>query len=102
MYLSHFPIKLEHRPGKTMILSDALSRRADQEEHKVAKQHMTMLNADLFERLADVTPERVIDTADIDKFHPEIAARLNTFLNGMTDKDWTIQKIEDIPILLFL
>src|ERR1700688_1722992 len=25
MYLSRFPIKLEHRPGKTMILSDALS-----------------------------------------------------------------------------
>ena len=84
-----------------MILSYALSRRADQEEHKVAKRHMTMLNADLFVRLADVTPERVIDTADIDEFHPEIAARLNAFLNGTTDKDWTIQQIEDIPTLFY-
>src|ERR1700688_223580 len=101
MYLSRFPIKLEHRPGKTMILSDALSRRADLEEHKVAKQHMTMLNADLFVRLADVTPEQLIDTTEKDECHPEIAAGLNAFLNGKTDKDWTVQQIEDIPTLFY-
>ena len=84
-----------------MILSDALSRRADQEEHKVAKQHMTMLDADLFVRLADVTLENSIDTAEKDEFHPEIAARLNEFLNGNTDKDWTIQQIEDTPTLFY-
>jgi hypothetical protein len=41
MYISRFPINLEHQPDKTMILSDILSRRADQEEQGHKSTHDT-------------------------------------------------------------
>src|ERR1700691_3003516 len=101
MYLSRFPIKLEHRPGKTMILSDALSRRADQEEQKVSTQHLILLPHDLFIKLVDVTIGDRINDITKDEFHPEIADRLSAFLNGEADKDWTIEIQDNTPTLFY-
>ena len=94
MYLSRFPLKLEHRPGKTMILSDALSRRADQEENKVKNQNMTLLPHDLFVNLLDT---KLVTT----EYDPLAKERLTDLQNGRNHKDWSATQYGNYNVLFY-
>jgi hypothetical protein len=84
LFLSQFPLKLVHKPGKTMILSDALSRRADAEELKEK------------DRTATLLPSHLLDGA-IEGVMQEIQAYLSIYcLSDPTE--W----IESIPLLEFV
>ena len=90
MYLSNFPLKLEHRPGKTMVLSDALSRRADQEEQKTENNHMTLLPRNLFVNLLNMEINSVLFGTETERYEPETAARLKNLLEGKDEKNWEL------------
>jgi len=100
MYLSNFPLKLEHRPGTMMIISDALSRRADSEEQKHRNHNITLLGEELFLNLLEKEFASSIKTLD-HKRDPGITERMTNLLDGQDIPDWTIHQSNGTNILFY-
>jgi hypothetical protein len=103
LFLSQFPLRLIHKPGKTMILSDALSRRADAEELKEKDRTKTLLPDHLFVNLLDTEFPNLlvkINTSDYDKSVLE-RLRFLTEEPDAEDPDWTITTTNKRPIIFY-
>jgi transposase InsO family protein len=100
--VSQYKLQLVHRPGKQMIQSDALSRRADAEESKVEKRMQTLLPPDLFIRIIETEIDKVLSKAEQLEYDPGPLQHLNELLQEGTtnDPDWTIVWKHKKPILL--
>jgi len=102
LYLSQFPLQLIHKPGKTMILSDALSRRADAEEQKEKDRTAVLLPDDLFVRLLDTHISNIVIKNE-SEYDPSVLERLRFLLEqpNAEDSDWTLNTKHKDPIIFY-
>ena len=93
LYLSQFPLQLIHKPGKTMILSDALSRRADAEERKEKDRSAVLLPDNLFVQVLDTSFTKLLSQKE-SEYDDRVLERLQFFLEepNAEDPDWTFDK----------
>jgi hypothetical protein len=84
-----------------MILSDALSRHADQEEHKVKNQHMTLLPDNIFINLLDTEFASALNKVDNGQYDPGISERQKNLLEGREEKNWSLIQEGTQPILFY-
>jgi hypothetical protein len=93
LYLSQFPLQLTHKPGKTMILSDALSRRADAEERKEKDRTAVLLPDNLFVQMLDTGFAKLLSGKE-SEYDDHILERLRFLLEqpDADDPEWTIEK----------
>ena len=86
-----------------MILSDALSRRADNEEQKEKSRITTLLPNQLFINLLDTEFSELLKKTKETEYDPSVLAKLR-FLSeepDAEDPDWTIQKNNGQPIIFY-
>jgi len=102
LFLSQFPLQLIHKPGKTMILSDALSRRADAEDLKEKNRTMTLLPDNIFVRMLDTEFSEKLALLKEEQYDKPALERLNFLTQepDADDPDWTISK-DKKPILFY-
>jgi len=103
LFLTRFDLKLIHKPGKTMILSDALSRRADAEENKEKIQHATALPDALFIRLMDNEFASFLKKVNNKEYDASALERIKFLIKhtDANDPDWEIKKENGTTILFY-
>jgi hypothetical protein len=102
LFLSQFPLKLVHKPGKTMILSDALSRRADAEELK-EKDRTAILPSHLFVNLLDTEFSDLLTKNNDSNYDESVLTRLRFLTEepDAEDSDWAVQIVKKQPIIFY-
>jgi hypothetical protein len=103
LFLSQFNIKLIHKPGKTMTLSDPLSRRADQQDQRVEDIEQTLLPEHLFVNLLETEMTNLLKKANDYDYDPKALEQLK-LPDGQTnqeDSPWEVQKIHGEPRLFY-
>ena len=103
LFLSRFPLKLVYKPGKTMMISDALSRRADSDDQKVKNRVQTLLPPSIFVRLLETEFSKILSTIDRRNYDPEPLKRLNELLQDETidDPEWKLSWLGKQPLLFY-
>jgi hypothetical protein len=86
-----------------MVLSDALSRRADAEELKEKDRIATLLPDDLFVQLLDTEFSKKLSTIKDSDYDQSVFKRLQLLLKepDADDPDWELIKDKDQPIILY-
>ena len=100
LFLSQFPLQLIHKPGKTMVLSDALFRRANAEELKEKNRTETLLPDNLFVRVLDTEISKTLASKEYDE---PVLERLRFLLEqpNAEDPDWTIDTSLKTPMIFY-
>ena len=100
LFLSQFPLQLIHKPGKTMILSDALSRRADAEEQKEKNRTATLLPDNLFVCALDTEISKTLNSKEYDE---PVLERIRFLLEqpDAEDSEWTIDNKTKTPTIFY-
>jgi transposase InsO family protein len=103
LFLSQFPLQLVHKPGKTMILSDSLSRRADAEESKEKDRTAVLLPDDLFVQILDMEFSKTLAKIKDSEYDQSVLKRLRYLLTepDNEDPDWKVVKDNGQPIILY-
>jgi transposase InsO family protein len=103
LFLSQFPLQLLHKPGKTMILSDSLSRRADAEELKEKDRTAILLPDNLFVQILDTEFSKALANIKNEEYDKSVLERLRYLLNEPEeiDPDWRVIKDNGQPIILY-
>jgi hypothetical protein len=86
-----------------MILSDALSRRADVEELKEKDWTETLLPSHLFVNLLDAEFSDLLTKIDDSNYDESVLTRLHFLMEepNAEDSDWAIQIVKKRPIISY-
>jgi hypothetical protein len=86
-----------------MILSDALSRRADAEELKEKDRTATLLPGHLFVNLLDTEFSNLLTKINDSDYNESVLMRLRFLMEepDMEDSDWAVQIVKKQPVIFY-
>ena len=95
-----YDVKLQHRKGKTIVVADALSRRADHAKGIEIKETVTALPDNLWIQLLDQElQDAVAKLQTTDTTAQEVTSELSKHI--LSSDDWTIEDGPNATKILF-